>query len=194
MRKKAHLIAILSLACLLSPVFANAGTWSLDPKASAISFVSVKKSDIAEAHSFDSFSGVIAESGTATVTIDTNSVKTGVEIRDERMIEFLFESVKFPNITITSDTFPLEKLEIGSTQIERIAATLSLHGIEQEIMMDVILHSVSDSKIAVSTIRPIIVKAKDFGLAEGISKLSSLVGDISIGKSVPVSFSLTFVR
>ncbi len=194
MKKKTPLFSVFGLLFLVSPVFSYAASWSLDSKASAISFVSVKKTNIAEAHSFSSFSGKISDSGVATVAIDTNSVKTGVDIRDQRMVEFLFKSVEFPHITITSSALSLEKYETGSSQIEPISATLSLHGKEQEISMDVIVHAVSPSKLAVSTAKPVIVKAKDFGLSDGIAKLSSLVGDISIGTSVPVSFSLTFVK
>ena len=71
---------------------ANAGghdNWKLITDESAISFVSIKKGSIAEAHTFTDFSGVL-DHGKASVTIKADSIDTMVPIRNERAREFLF--------------------------------------------------------------------------------------------------------
>jgi len=183
--------AIVTLSFALAPLISFANTWTLDTAESSISFVSTKKDTVAEAHVFNDFSGSI-ESNTATVTILPDSVDSGIGIRNERMREFLFETGVFPKITITAWAGSLGDLPVNVSTKIKVPATLSLHGVSKKIIMDVTILKTTDSSITITSQKPVIIKAEDYNLNEGIIKLSSLVGDIPITKAVPTYFSLVF--
>ena len=63
--------------------------WQLDPEASAITFLSVKKDTIAETSQFAAISGQITERGVAQLIIALDSVDTKIDLRNVRM-RFLF--------------------------------------------------------------------------------------------------------
>ena len=52
----------------------------------------------------------------------------------------------------------------------------------------------SDSRVLVSSLKPVIVNAGVFDLANGIEELRELAGLPAISKAVPVSFVLMFVE
>ena len=57
-----------------------------------------------------------------------------------------------------------------------------------------VLAVTSGDKLIVSSTKPIIVQASDFGLVDGILKLQELAKLPSIATTVPVSFVLTFAK
>jgi hypothetical protein len=67
--------------------------------------------------------------------------------------------------------------------------TLSLHGSAQAVVADVWV-SQAEGALYVSTVNPILVRAADFGLAEGVEALRVVAGLKTIGQTVPVSFNL----
>jgi len=83
-----------------------ASSWTLAPAHSALNFLSVKKGAVAEVHRFDVLSGTIAPDGTAKVTIDLESVETGVDIRNVRMRFLLFQVDTYEEATITASIDP----------------------------------------------------------------------------------------
>lgn len=168
-----------------------ASVWQVDTNASSINFVSVKKENIVEAHIFKEFSGTVNEQGVAEIVISTNSVESSVEIRNNRMREFLFETANFPEIKITAD---VSKLTMEKNMIQTLPAMLSLHGVQKEVELNVLVTKASDNSMVVATAKPVIIKAADYNLDGGVAKLSELMGGISIGKTVPVSFALTFAK
>ena len=176
---------------------ANAGghdNWKLITDESAISFVSIKKGSIAEAHTFTDFSGVL-DHGKASVTIKADSVDTMVPIRNERAREFLFETGVYPTISIKSDvTEVMKSAETGSTALLEVPATLSLHGVEKDISLNVSLSHNSKTTLVVASTKPVIIKAADYGMEEGVLKLAELVGGIPIANAVPINFVLTFKK
>jgi len=200
--KKLYKSTITFLAILCSNLFiSQAGyaddhgkKWMLDQDESLISFVSVKKDSIGEVHTFTDFSGEI-KGHKATVTIKPDSVNSKVPIRNERMREFLFETGTYPTISITSDvTGVLDKIKKGKTSLIELPATLSLHGADKEVVLNVSLSRNSKGTMNVASAKPVIIKAADFNMDKGIAKLSELVGNIDITDAVPVSFVLTFKK
>ncbi len=76
---------LLSALCFsASQVYAD---WQLEADQSHIHFVSIKKAQVGEVHTFKQLSGSIDESGKAAITIQLDSVETQVPIRNERMRE-----------------------------------------------------------------------------------------------------------
>jgi len=185
-------VFILSLSLIIAlPAYSG---WQLDSKNSSVTFVSIKKGTVAENHRFEQFSGDITDNGIANITIDLNSVDTSIPIRDERMAKFLFETNLFEHTRFTAqiNQKDLNAIAVGSTRKMSIKGNLDLHGQQQELLLDVMVAKLSEQKMMVTTLQPLIIKAEDFALVKGINKLKSLAKLPSIAYSVPVSFVLTF--
>ena len=169
--------------------------WQLNNDKSKVSFVSIKNSSIAEVHHFNTVSGSLSEQGNFSVNIDLASVETMIPIRNQRMTEFVFETVKFPKASLHADlSKKLPQLTAGQHTLKAIKATLNFHGQQKQISTDVLVHVAQDGGITVSSLSPLIINAADFSLTEGIATLQKLAGLSSIATSVPVSYSLTLEK
>jgi len=184
-------VALLALSLLSPSAFAS---WNLNSEESQFSFSSTKKGTVLENHTFNKMSGSIKDDGTATLMLDLTSVNTGIEIRDERMQSMLFETESFASATFTTqiDSAELDKQQKGSINQVNVTGLLNLHGVEKEISAELNVIKLSDSKVIVSTTKPIAIKAADFALDGGIKALTEVAKLPSISFSVPVSFSLMF--
>ena len=181
---------------LVSPLALAYGTLNNDK--SHVSFISTKNGDIAEPHTFKRLGGKVDEVGNAEIWIDLTSADTNIAIRDERMQKFLFETGLYPKAVITvripdrTGFDRLDKLDIGEQVVEDVQGELNLHGIKQEINGRVMITRAGTNKIEVSSVKPIIVRAKDFNLGAGVEKLREIANLKSISDAVPVSFVVTF--
>ena len=185
-----HLSKFLSTALyLVATACAHADWASLDATNSLVSFVSVKNKDIAEVNTFDSVVGSISETGEVQITIDAASVNTGIGIRDERMKQHLFAVANYPNILISAQV-DLNSIKQGAQRIQ-LPASLSLLGGQYDIELDVLVAR-HKTELTVSSAKPVLINAAQAGLTEGVARLAQLAGGISIGHSVPVSFTLSF--
>lgn len=184
-------VTFLTLSLLSSTTFAS---WNLNPEESQFSFSSTKKGTALENHTFNQMSGSIKDDGTATLTLDLTSVNTGIEIRDERMKNMLFETDTYTSATFTTqvDTESLESQPAGSIKQLKVTGLLNLHGVEKEISADLNMIKLNASKAVISTTRPIAINAADFALDGAITSLKDLAKLSSISFAVPVSFSLVF--
>ncbi|KPZ72593.1 YceI-like domain protein [Shewanella sp. P1-14-1] len=184
-------VALVSTALLSASAFA--ADWQVKQGHSKVSFISVKKGDIAEVHDFKQVSGSLTPEGAFNLTIELVSVDTGIEIRDERMQTMLFEVAKYPQVKLNSVINPklLTDLSVGSTLMTQIDGTIDLHGKTRQMSFDVLVAKLSDTKMVVSSLAPVIVQANDFDLVEGVNKLREIAGLSSISLAVPVSFVLT---
>lgn len=184
---------IVSLSLLLAAVSAQAAEWQLDNAQSQLNFISIKKGDVAEVHHFDRLTGSLSDSGMFTVDIALDSVNTNIEIRDQRMREFLFDVADFPSATLTAQVQPelVTELSTGMSHSATIDAELSLHGQKQTLAIDVVVTKLSDSKLMLVSAKPLVVNVSEFDLTEGVEKLRELAGLPSISHAVPVSFYLT---
>lgn len=91
MEKSHEKISLVTWILLtLSPAaFAD---WTLVGEESRIDYVSIKANSTGEVNYFKTLEGSITDSGAVSLTIDLNSVETGVSIRNERMqTEFLIQ-------------------------------------------------------------------------------------------------------
>lgn len=184
---------LIVLALVASPVSAK---WSLVGEESVLAFISIKKSDVAEVHTFGKLSGNVKKSGQLVIDIDLASVDTKVSVRDDRMREVLFETVRFPSAKLTArlDRSVLQELKVGQSKVVNTKATLELHGHRKEITIAALVVRPSQTELVVASLKPVIVNAADFGLAEGVEKLREMVALPSISLAVPVSFVLKFSR
>lgn len=185
-------ITALTLASLwAAPAQAD---WTLDNDSSRINFISTKANTAAEVHTFDIVDGMVDEDGTATISIDLNSVDTAIEIRDERMRTMLFETEKFPTATLAAsvDMAAVDELPAGESRVLTSEGQLMVHGTTTSVTFDVSIAKLSDSRIIVASQKPLVINASQVGLLEGVEKLREIAGLPSISPAVPVSFVLAF--
>jgi polyisoprenoid-binding protein YceI len=170
--------------------------WELDNTSSSIHFVSVKNDSVGEVHSFASLVGFIGADGKATLSINLESVQTLIEIRDQRMRELLFETVKFPVATVSAQLDPSVlalAAESGIVTTE-LPVTLSLHGKEKALTAAVVIVGDGSDRLVVFSAAPILVNAADFDLTAGVAALQNVAGLKAISTAVPVTLQLQFVK
>ncbi|EED32122.1 YceI family protein [gamma proteobacterium NOR5-3] len=186
--------ATLSGALLL--LAASAGVladWELDGERSAVQFMSVKNASVAELHHFRAITGGISDTGAAQVALDLDSVETLVPIRNQRMRELLFETVRFPAAMLRAEVpTSLTELPVGDTRDTSIEIEVDLHGAQKSYIAEVLVTRLNDGGLQVVISEPIVVKAADFGLDGGIEVLREVAGLKSISTAVPVSGQLVF--
>jgi polyisoprenoid-binding protein YceI len=181
-------------------LLATSGTaladWELDSTASTINFVSIKNNSVAEVHSFTSLVGFVGAAGNAQLTVNLESVETLIDVRNERMRELLFETVKFPVATVSADVDPgvLAMAAEGGVVTVELPITLSLHGQEKTLNAALVIVGEGEHNLQVLSASPLLLDAADFGLAEGVAALQKVAGLQAISTAVPVTLQLQFVK
>lgn len=173
---------------------AMASQWQLDPNNSQLNFISTKKISVSEIHQFTQLSGSVDEMGNATIDIDLASVDTKIDIRNERMRKYLFNTDMFPKAQLTAQIEPatLDAIAEGASTTLTIDATLNLHGQSVPLVIDVAVTRLVGAKLSVVSLQPVLLNVADFNLVAGVDKLTELAGLPSISYTVPVTFYLTF--
>ncbi len=170
--------------------------WTLDNAGSQLNFISVKKSAVAEVHSFKTLSGSLSDKGDAKLSIDLSSVATNIPIRDERMQSLLFDTANFPNAELSAkvDLKEFSSLSAGESTTADIQLNLNLHGQTQTVPATVRVTALANGGLQVTTLAPVVINAADFELVAGINKLKEVAGLPSISVAVPVTATLVFER
>ncbi|HRY22973.1 MAG TPA: YceI family protein, partial [Geminicoccaceae bacterium] len=172
--------AALLLAALL--VLSGAGAvaqepfapgWTMAPELSKLDVQSVKNETKVESSTFAAFEGAIAPDGQATVTIQLNSIDTGVDLRNVRMRFLFFETFKYPEAVVTVQ---LDRAMLGDLESRRrlnltLPFELDLHGITKELETEVVLTLLTDELVSVASSRPISIGTELFDLTDGLKKL-----------------------
>jgi len=175
--------------------------WTLDGARSNIQYVSTKNAHNSEINRFtqgtdgtNALNGSIDDTGNAVLSIDLNDLDTGISIRNERMLNFVFETELLPTayISVALDTLALSSMSVGSSATQTLAGNLTLHGVSQDIEADVLIAKTSATSLEVFTVKPILVDSKNFEFASGIEVLRTIANLSSIGEAVPVYFSLRY--
>jgi len=164
------------LLILLVSGFSVHAHWTLD--LARINFISIKNNTIGETHGFEHIEGLIDHTGKVEITIDLSSVNTGIDIRNDRMREFLFVTNDFPKAKLSTqvDVKKLEALVVGKAAVEEINLLVDLHGQQQAISINAGLVKTTDGAIHVEALSPVLLQASQFGLLGGIAKLQELAG------------------
>ena len=131
-------VALAGLLVLAFSALAQAGTYSIDPAHSSVSFLARHMVVTKVRGHFDTFEGSVQfeegkpESWRVTATIDANSVNTGVEKRDGhlRSPDFL-DVAKYPEISFKSTGVSTHK---GGGWV--LNGDLTLHGVTKPISLD----------------------------------------------------------
>lgn len=186
-----RLLTLLLASCFAMPTFAD---WRLDNEGSRLSFISTKKSDIAEVHHFKQLSGKVTSAGDISFTINLASVDTLIPIRNQRMQEFLFETGTFPEATFNGnfDADILAKMKVGQQRFVKAEGKFSLHGKTQSMTADLMVVKLAGHNIMVASYKPLVLNASQYELVQGVNKLREIANLPAISNAVPVSFVLTF--
>lgn len=185
---------LLTAVVLLVVACGASAQWELDAARSRVNFVSIKNTSVAEVHSFTKLVGYIGSDGKVQLAIDLDSVETMIPIRNERMRELLFTTADFPsaNVSAVVDPVIIAAAAQGGTVTTELGITLSLHGIEQQLTIPVVVVGEGDGLLQVFTAQPVLLNAADFGLAAGVAALQQVAGLQSISTAVPVTVHLVF--
>ena len=188
------LIRLISCAALLLMAQATLADWRLT-SASKVGYVSIKNNAIAEHNVFSGVTGSLSKKGQLKINIDLSTVETQVDIRNQRMRELFFEVTQYPQAVVTAELDVQELAQIDSGAPLEIVKpfTLSLHGVEATAEAHLRVVAVG-GRAWVSTVRPILISAADFGLEGGVSALQKIAGLEAIAAVVPVSVDLKFVK
>jgi polyisoprenoid-binding protein YceI len=192
---KALAITGLSLSSLFMSNFTFAN-WQLDNDKSQISFVSIKKDTIAEAHHFTAIEGKLSDEGEFNIHIDLASAETFIPIRNQRLTSLLFEVNTFPKAVLTANLKQsLSTIKKpGSYVLKGISTELDFHGNKKSLIIDVLVNSNKSGDLMLASFTPVIINSGDFGVTEGVKQLQELAGLPSIATAIPVSFALTLKK
>jgi hypothetical protein len=179
--------------CLLltQPVLAS---WTLNPENSSLFYVTSKASAVSEVNTFGELSGSITDNGAAEVKISLGSVDTAIDIRNERMRDIVFQVSTYPLATVSLETDArlLDSLMPGENILRSYEISVSLHGAEQSMNIDVSTTKLAGGSIQVVLAKPLIINAATFGLSAAVEQLREIAGLPSINNNVVVDFTLQF--
>jgi hypothetical protein len=185
----------LIYALVLSLPLSGLNALELNNDSSVLNFVTVKNDAVAELMTFKSLTGSInEETGDAELSVDLNSIASGIDIRNKRMREILFEIDTFPAAIFTTSIkkLKLNDMTVGEQQSVELKGQLALHGQTAPLDFNVIVTKLKDNSYHAVTTSPTFISVSSFDLGPGIDKLRSLAGLANIDLVVPVTFSVVF--
>ncbi|MBO9447476.1 cytochrome c family protein [Ruegeria sp. R14_0] len=180
----------IASAIVATPVLAQ--TWTLAPEGSHLAYGSIKKDTIGEVNSFTNISGQVSQDGKVEIEIDLSSVETNIDIRNERMIEFVFRKAGTASLTADFDMSEVSALGVGETTTVDAEARLSLAGTDVDFDAEMFVARLSETSVMVSTNDMVFIGTEDAGVDAGIDKLMQLADLPGITRTVPVTARLIF--
>lgn len=183
---------IAALAFSLTAAAVQAESWTLDPGLSNVTFASIKNNYTGENHSFGDVSGTVSETGVVNISLGLASVETNIDIRNERMIEHVFNAATKATVTAQIDMAELNDLAVGESTIIETYGDLAMIGAETELEAKLFVMRLSESKVMVTTDGMIMLSTEDTGVDAGIDVLQELAGLDSITRVSPVTMRLMF--
>lgn len=167
-------------------------SWTLDGEASHIAFGSVKNDAAGEVHSFETLSGTVLPDGATTIEIALGSVQTNIDIRNERMIEYVFKNAPTATLNAQIDMAELAKLSVGDTTVLDVEGVLSFVGTDVDIDTEMFVARLSETRVMVTTNDMLFLNAEDAGIHAGVTKLMELAQLQGITRTSPVTLRLIF--
>ncbi|MER0369794.1 YceI family protein [Vibrio vulnificus] len=186
-------LSALSIALSMLSIQAFAATdYQVNADLSSVSFATVKNQFVIEPAVINTLTGSLDETGAFNLSVDLKGLKTGIPIRDTRLNELFFETVKFPSIDVKGKV-DLARLAKGPQKLD-IPVDVSMYGNTKTLTFPVIVLEQGDA-VMVSSYSPVIVRASEFGIpSENLTKLAATVGGIKISDSVPLNLTLLFQK
>ena len=194
---KRLITSISTIIALALPAFAFASTWTIDPDHSNVGF-KIKHLMITNLKgNFDKFTGTVEindkdiTKSKVEFTIDTNSINTNVQKRDEhlRSADF-FDVAKFPTMTFVS-----KKVAKAGKDNLKVTGDLTLHGVTKQVVLDVEGPS-AESKDPWGSIRKgatatTKINRKDFGL---VWNKALETGGVAVGNEITITLEIEMIK
>lgn len=173
----------------------HADTWQLDSENSVLNFVSVKNDHVAETHRFTELQGTW-ENNQVSIEIPVVSLDTQIPIRNERMLEHLFQSTEYSVVTATAklEDNVLLAMPVGESVPLVVETQVYIAGESNSVSSYLQVTRLAEDRFLATTTQPILIDTKAFKLVAGIDKLREIAGLSRIDYSVPVTFSVQFTR
>jgi polyisoprenoid-binding protein YceI len=194
---KRIIASISTIIALTMPAIASAAAWNIDPEHSSVGF-KVRHLMVSNVKgSFDRHSGSVdlddkdITKSKVQVTIDTSSINTNVQKRDEhlRSADF-FDVAKYPNMTFVS-----KKVARSGKDRLKVTGDLTLHGVTRQVVLDVDGLS-KESKDPWGNIRrgataSTKINRKDFGL---VWNKALETGGVAVGEEVTITLEIEMIK
>lgn len=191
------IVSISTIIALALPTFAFATTWTIDPDHSNVGF-KVKHLMVSNVKgSFDKHTGTVEindkdiTKSKVEVSIDTNSINTNVQKRDEhlRSADF-FDVAKYPAMTFVS-----KKVAKAGKDKLKVTGDLTLHGVTKQVVLDVEGPS-KESKDPWGAIRrgataSTKINRKDFGL---VWNKALETGGVAVGDEITITLEIEMIK
>ncbi len=192
-----HIIAYIILAFTALTATAFAQTWTVDPNHTSADF-SIQHMAISRVTgSFNKVTGhiIFDKDGrhpkSVDITIDVNSIDTGVDKRDAHLKSpDFFDVKKYPTMTYTSETI----IPQGEGRY-KVIGTLTLHGVSKTVELAVEGLAANEKDPWGNTRKGAHVTAqlnrKDFGIVFNVVLES---GNLMVGNTVDIVINLEFLK
>jgi polyisoprenoid-binding protein YceI len=194
---KRIIASISTIIALALPAFAFASTWSIDPEHSNVGF-KVRHLMVSNVKgNFDKHTGTVEindkdiAKSKVEVSIDTNSINTNVQKRDEhlRSADF-FDVAKYPTMTFVS-----KKVAKAGKDKLKVTGDLTLHGVTKQVVLDVEGPS-KESKDPWGNIRKgatatTKINRKDFGL---VWNAALETGGVAVGEEITITMEIEMIK
>jgi len=194
---KRIITSISAIIFFTLPSITLASTWSIDPEHSNVGF-RVRHLMVSNVKgSFETFVGTVdindneIAKSRVEVSIDTNSINTNVQKRDEHLrgADF-FDVAKYPAMTFVSK----KVAEAGKDKL-KVTGDLTLHGVTRQVVLDVEgpTKEIKDPwghirKGATATAK---INRKDFGL---VWNKALETGGVAVGEEITITLEIEMVK
>lgn len=191
------IVSISTIIALALPTFAFATTWTIDPDHSNVGF-KVRHLMVSNVKgNFDKHTGIVVindkdiTKSKVEVSIDTNSINTNVQKRDEhlRSADF-FNVAKYPTMTFVS-----KKVAKAGKDKLKVTGDLTLHGITKQVVLNV-EGPTKESKDPWGNIRKgatatTKINRKDFGL---VWNAALETGGVTVGEEITITLEIEMIK
>ena len=187
---------VTSPSMMTGSVFAGGhAKWSAVEDQSRIAFGSIKKDTVGEVHHFEGVTGTVGEDGKLTLAVDLGSVETNIDIRNERMLEHVFQGGKAKAMVSGEiDLDEVKDLKPGDTSIIDFEGVLAFAGINVDVEAEMLVARLAENRVLVSTADFIMVSTEDLGIDPGVNKLMELAKLPGITRDTPVAVRVVFEK
>ncbi|WP_300057634.1 YceI family protein [uncultured Roseobacter sp.] len=184
----------LALCASAAPAGGHANWTSVDAD-SRVAFGSIKLDTVGEIHHFNGVSGTVSEAGALTVSIDLSSVETYIDIRNDRMMEHVFQAgTASAVLTGEIDMAAVTDLAVGATTVMGVEGTLAFAGVETDVETDMLVARLGEDRVLVSTADFIMLSTDDLGIDTGVDTLMELASLPGITRVSPVAIRMVFEK
>ena len=191
------IVSISTIIALALPTFACASTWTIDPEHSNVGF-KVRHLMVSNVKgSFEKHTGTVEiddkdiTKSKVEVSIDTNSINTNVQKRDEHLRNaYFFDVAKYPTMTFVS-----KKVATAGKDKLKVTGDLTLHGVTKQVVLDV-EGPTKESKDPWGNIRKgatatTKINRKDFGL---VWNKALETGGVAVGEEITITLEIEMIK